>query len=357
MARIQDVAKKAGVSQAVVSAVLSGSKGSVRYSQKTEEAVLRASERLGYTRNLSLNYLHKGSTYSVGVMVFDLCDYYCAAIVAGTEKVFENTLYSILLHDTCHQEDRANEHINLLRQKRVDGIVIVGCTESVIQTVGRQAGQSSIPMIIVGTDMSHDGVPSVICDQAQGAYEATRHLLALGHRRIAGLFDQPTVRDSNERLSGMSRALEASGARLDPALVEHCTAYQDPFAAGYEGMQRLLGRDPRFTAVFASGDSFAVGAMRALSETGKRVPTDVSVVGFDDANYARYLNPPLTTVAQPLQLMGMEAGAMFLETVQDAAPGPHRSRCRVTLEAQLTIRSSTGPAHSRTRRPSGRRSP
>lgn len=341
MACIQDVAREAGVSQAVVSAVLNGSKGSVRYSKQTRESVLRVSERLGYTRNLSLSYLHKGSTYSVGVMVFDLCDYYCAAIVTGMEKAFADTLYSILVHDTCHEEDRTNEQIELMRQKRVDGIVVIGCTDSVIQAVGRQAGRSSIPMIIVGTDLSHENVPSVICNQEQGAFDATVHLLDLGHRRVAGLFDQPTVHDSNERLSGMRRALEESRVEFDPDRIEHCSAYRDPFAAGYEGMQRLLGRTRSFSAVLASGDSFALGAIRALSEAGKAVPSDVSVVGFDDANYAAYANPPLTTVAQPLETMGRRAAEIFLTTASGSDGKPRRGDCRVVLEAHLKVRAST----------------
>lgn len=341
MARIQDVADEAGVSPAVVSAVFRKTKSSVRYSTRTAEAVRKASEKLHYTPNLAISYLRSRQTYSVGVLVFDLCDNYCATILAGMETILAQTQYSLLLSDTRRREEKVGEYIRLFRRKRVDGIIVVGCSDSTVQEVHQQAQRNQIPTIIVGTDASEGGVPSVFCDQAVGAFEAVCYLLDLGHRRIAGIFDAATVRDSNERLAGMEKAIRKRGLELDPALICHCKQYSDPFEGGYDSMKNLLQSNSDFTAVFASGDSFAAGTIWALRQAGRRVPDDVSVVGFDDLDFARFYNPPLTTVAQPTKQMGRQAAEMFLSIASGEIPQPEKPAACVALDTKLIIRSST----------------
>lgn len=341
MATIYDVAKEVGVSIGVVSAVLHGKKGPIRYSPKTAKAVLKAAEKLNYTQNLAMGYLRGRKTYSVGVMVFDLRDFYCTSILAGMEKVLIDTPYSLLLSDTVRHEERVEEYIRLFRQKRVDGILIVGCTDATIEVVSGQANRNMIPIIIVGTDVSHNGISSVLADQMSGAYDAVQHLIKLGHKHIAGIFDNITVRDSNERMTGMRKAMEENGLEFNSRLMHILDSYMNPFEAGYSGMQSLLKLKEPLTAVFASGDSFAVGAIQALCEAGKLVPKDVSVVGFDDVDFAEYYNPPLTTVAQPLEQMGERTTKLFLEIMESDAPFSSRLGHRIALGTRLIVRKST----------------
>jgi DNA-binding LacI/PurR family transcriptional regulator len=345
MAKIRDIAVMAGVSTAVVSAVLRGSTGSVRYSTKTAEAVHRACEELHYTRNLAANYLHAKRTYSIGVIVFNLCDEYCSTVLAGVESELAGTSYSLLLSDTRRDETRVQQYLTLFRQKRVDGIVVVGCSDQTVDTVCEQSRMDSIPTIIVGTDLSDRGVPSVLCDQVGGAYQATRHLIESGHVRIAGVFDDIEIRDARERLLGMRNALDEAQIETDHRLFGHCFPSTNEFETGYEAMRGLL-RKPSvrqsITAVFVGGgDAHAIGAIRALAEAGLRVPQDISVVGFGDLMFTAYSQPSLTTVAQPMREMGVEAARLLLRLLNHELPAFADSGCRSVLATRLIVRSSS----------------
>jgi DNA-binding LacI/PurR family transcriptional regulator len=340
MASISDVAKEAGVSPAVVSAVLRGSSGTVRYSEKTAQAVRRACEKLHYTRNLAAAYLREQRSYSLAVLVFHLCDEYCATVVSGVESELATTPYSLLLADTRRDEEKVRQYMNLFRQKRVDGILIVGCSDATIQTVCTEARWNSIPTVIVGPDLGEAGVPSVSCDQTGGAYAATKHLIDLGHRRVAGIFDDIEIQDARQRVVGMAKACAESGLPFDEALIHHCLPSTDEYRMGYEAAHILLKES--FTALFVGGgDKHAVGAVRALSEAGLRVPEDVSVVAFDNLSFAAYVQPPLTTVVQPMEEMGRQAAKVFLKTVSQDASLPADDNVRIVLGTRLVVRDST----------------
>lgn len=339
---IQDVAREAGVSAAVVSAVLRGGHGTVRYSERTADAVHLACEKLNYTRNLVAAYRRGQRTYSLGVLVFNLCDEYCATILAGVERALGDTTYSLLLGDTRREEAKVQHDMTLFRQKRVDGIIVVGCSDETIRTVRTEARKNEIPTIIVGPDLSHEGVPSVFCDQVGGARDATRHLIELGHRRIAGIFDDIEIDDAKARMVGMRRAFEEHGLTIDESLIHHCLPSTDEFRTGYEAARLLLKRS--FTALFAGGgDKHAVGAVRALREAGLRVPEDVSVIGFDNLSFAEYLQPSLTTVVQPLEEMGIQAAELVLKILEQGGPHSVGVGHRIALPTRLIVRQSTRP--------------
>lgn len=328
------------MSAAVVSAVLRGGGSTVRYSAETADLVRKACEKLSYTQNLAAGYLRRRHTYALGVLVFHLCDEYCATIVSGVESALAATPYSLLLADTRRDEAKVKRSLTLFRQKRVDGILVVGCSDATIDTVCAEANRNDIPLVIVGPDISDRGVASVLCDQVGGAYEATKHLIDLGHRQIAAIFDDIEIQDAKERVIGMRKAFADHKLSFDESLIHHCLSSTDEFSVGYEATRSLLKRP--FTALFAGGgDKHAAGAIRALTEAHLRVPTDVSVVAFDNLSFAAYLQPPLTTVIQPLEEMGKQAAELFLKLLGRDSAFSANVGCRIVLATRLIVRDST----------------
>lgn len=336
-ATIYDVAKQAGVSTATVSKVLSNTPY-VR--DATRAKVLAAVETLHYTPNLAARGLSKARTFIIGVVIPYTSDYLFSdphlwELIRGIEAETRRRGYSILLSTGAEAEAATapSPFVNLIRSNYMDGAVLIAA--SVLASPDGQLAATTLPCVAVGYHALGGSGNIVHTDDRQGAYQATRHLLALGHRRIAVITAVPQITALKRRLNGYKEALKDDDLAFAPELIA-----QGDFSSesGYQAAEELLALQPRPSAIFAFNDRMAMGAIRRIREAGLAVPNDIAVVGFDDIPAAALFDPPLTTVRQPAQEMGASAVRMLLDLIEGDSTGfPDR-----TLPAELIVRESCG---------------
>ncbi len=327
---IYDVARLAGVSTATVSRALNGS-GQI--APATGAAIDAAVRQLKYRPNTVARSLVTKSTQTIALLLPDIANPFYAALVSGIQERALAAGSAMLLCTTEGDPEREEQYLSLLRAKQVDGVLVDGLVlppERITELV-----REGLPIVCLDRDIDSTSVPLVQVDNRLGARLATEHLLALGHTRIAHVAGAPGLRISDERVKGYRDALAAAGVERDPALVAVGGFTEE---GGYEATRSLLGAS-QLTAVFAANDLSALGVMHAIAESGRRVPDDVSVVGFDDLRLAGHTTPPLTTVHQPAFEIAQRATQLLL----DLAGGRAAAQRLHLLEPQLVVRGSTCP--------------
>jgi len=327
---IRDVARRAGVSVATVSRVVNRSPH--RVSPSTERRVRRAVRTLGYHANIIAQGLKKRSSRTVALIVPDISNPFFPAIARGIEDAARPRGYAVFLCNTYEDLTRENAYLALLRDRWVDGVIFatVGSNTRHLRALRR----ARLPVVLVARDVEGLSIDTVRVDNYRGEYEATVHLLRLGHRRIAHIAGPPALHVAAERRRGYVEALRAAGLAGEAQIVE------GDFTAdgGRRAMLAVLRSQPPITAVAAANDLMAIGALEALRHAGRRVPEDVAVVGFDDITFASLVSPALTTVAQPKYRMGQMAMERLLQLLDG---GDARSR-QTVLVPELVIRESCG---------------
>jgi len=340
VSNIYEVAKRVGVSTATVSRVLSQPNV---VAPATRRRVLEAIERLGYEPNSTAQSLRTTRTGKLLVTVPDISNPFFSLILQGIEDAAQRENYSVLVGDTQHDPKREERYALMLKRKEADGLIFLGHRLPKEAATLIQAMAPRCAPVVNGCEFTPRlGIPSVHIDNATAAFEAMDHLYRLRHRRI-GIVTGPLVSPlSRDRLSGaMARAKKQRAER--EAIVMHGDF---SIESGAVAAERLLGRRDRPTAIFCFNDEMAIGALETARRRGLRVPDDVSVVGFDDIRFARYADPPLTTVAQPMRAIGEGTVRLLLEILNGDAETVPES---VTLPHTLMIRSSTAPAPARAR--------
>lgn len=326
---IADVAAKAGVSTATVSRVLAGV-GRAR--PETQARVLEAARVLDYRPSEVARSLKRRSTQTLGLIITDIENPYFPQLVRSVEDAARAAGYSVLLCNAADDPEREASYLDLLVDRRVDGLVIAASSLGVRH--GDWLSVPPIPVVLVNTAAPDADLPTIMSDNEGGGRMVAAHLLGLGHRRFGYLMPPPRNVDAPARLAGVRRALAGAGLPRD-ALT---TARGEALVGGGEAAAiELLDRAPGVTAIVAYNDLMAIGALRALRRCGRRVPADVSVAGFDDVALAAYVDPPLTTIAQRTDEMGRWAVARL---IGEGAGGPSSVR----LPVDLQVRESTGPA-------------
>ncbi|MFE9426507.1 LacI family DNA-binding transcriptional regulator [Kitasatospora sp. NPDC006697] len=324
MVTMQDVAERAGVTKQTVSNVLSGR---VAVRPATAARVRAAIDELGYTPNLVARSLATGSTRTVGLFVPTVVGSFYAELIEEAEDVLDAHGYHLLLCTTRQDGERARRHLAGLTSRSVDALLIAG-DEDLIEHLPLLVG-APFPVVLCAWESAlPDTHPVVTIDYRRAGRLAGQHLRGLGHRRPAVL------------------ASPAHGVRIDgfraelPDCAVHFAAEPTP-AGGCAVAAAALAADPATTALFATHDVLALGALEAARAAGRRVPEDLSVIGLDDVPEARVTRPALTTVALPKRLMARQAVELVLRAVAEgAAPG---GAARL-LEPELVVRGSTGPA-------------
>ena len=332
MPNISQVAKQAGVSTATVSRVVSGTNG--RVSRETRDRVMQAVEQLGYEPNSAAKHLRTQRSGKILVTVPDISNPFFALILQGIEDAALKAGYAVLIGDTQHEPAREERYAQMLLQKQADGLIFLGhrLPNDAVR-LARAVTHRPAP-IVNGCEFSPRlGVPSVHIDNAKAAQEAMEHLYSLGHQRVAVVTGPLASPLSRDRLRGAKAGARAAKAQ------RHLTVVAGDFSisSGTIAATRLLARKPSPTAVFCFNDEMAIGVMQTARRRGIRVPEDLSVVGFDDIRFARYLDPPLTTVTQPMREIGEGCVRLLLEILRGNASAPES----VTLQHQLTVRSTT----------------
>ncbi len=311
---IEDIAREAGVSASTVSRVLNGSK---RVADDKRALVMAAIEQHDYRPNMMARGLVGGRTMTIGVLAQDIDSPFFAKIVGGIEQRLAETSYRPMLTttkwDTENEEDIARS-LRIFLERQVDGLLVLGgrIPEEKLREIAAQ-----VPLIVVARRVAGLESQCLYVDNEGGAYRATRYLIGLGHRRIAHVMGTTGHPDAIDRLAGYRRALTEAGIAVDEKLIfsGHFTE-----TSGLEGVEELLSRGERFTAIFAANDLSAYGVMLGLFNHGYRIPHDVSVVGFDDQFLSAYTLPPLTTVYHPTTEMGVTATEGLLRILDGEQP-------------------------------------
>jgi DNA-binding LacI/PurR family transcriptional regulator len=333
---IRDVARLAGVSPGTASRVLSGS--SYPVSDRARARVEEAARALNYVTNSAARALVTGRSEIVGAIVHDITDPFFSVVVRGLQDAAVADGLVVLVGNDDRDAGKLKAYLTMLLSQKPTGVVLIGgqlrdpaATLPVAQAVQRLREQG-VPVVAVGR--YELDIPHVAVDDVAAAECAVSHLVELGHRRIAflgGPLNSTTVQD---RYAGYGAALMHVGAPLDKRLV-----IQTPLTleGGSQAIDRLVALGASFTAVFAATDEVAFGAISALREHGRRIPFDVSVVGFDDVVMSAHCDPPLTTIHVPARALGLSAWHLLKRDQSGAAPGGGH------LPFELVVRASTAP--------------
>lgn len=322
------MAERAGVSKSLVSRVM---RGATAVSSLRREAVLVAAGELGYRPNAAARSLVQQRSFHVGVLVSDLHNLFFAEVIDGIDEVSEARGYRTLIVTGNRVGEAEAQALETLLQLRMDGVILLAPRLS--RAVIARASES-VPVAMVTAPIRVPGVDVVATDDVRGAELVVEHLSGLGHRRI-GMVDGGAGAGAAERRQGYEAAMRRCG------LAEHARVAAGDFTeeGGYLGARRLLEHGPRPTAIFASNDLSALGALNAIAEAGLAVPRDVSLAGYDDTALASLRHVSLTTVHQPRRRIGQMAMEALLRRVEGAQA---RAR-RVVLEPRLVARETTGP--------------
>ena len=328
---MRDVAERAGVSVTTVSHVVNETRP---VSDELRQRVLTAMDELGYQPNRLARSLRLQETHTIGMIVPDSANPFFAEVARGIEDTSFEQSYNVILCNSDGNLDKELLYTNVLVEKQVDGILFVAAGVSTEHIRALQTRR--MPLVLVDRDIPGVAVDSVLTDNARGGWQAIHYLIELGHRRIGCITGPSDVTPSAERVTGYRQALREAGIAADENLV---VKGDFQYESGFRATQQLLEMNDPPTAVFACNDLMAVGAISAVIESGRKVPADLSVIGFDDVPLASFTNPPLTTIAQPKYEMGALATTMLLERVQDRDMAPRRK----LLDTRLFIRHSTAP--------------
>lgn len=323
---ISHIAHQAGVSTSTVSRVLSGTN---RVSNAKRAAVLKAVAELNYQPNVFARGLASGQSMTIGVLTQNFGSPFYDAIIQGVVQGLGQTAYFPIFADGQWQADIEIEAIRAMMRRQIDGLIVLGGFLG-YQEIKPLTGD--IPLIMVVNRGSGYDENSVYIDNVAAAYLATRHLIDLGHRRIAHLCGRPDHPDARDRRQGYLQAMVEAGLEPDPNLVVEGTFRRQ---SGVLAVEMLLSSRTSFSAIFAANDQMAFGARLALFRRGIRVPEDVSLVGFDDEPAAAFMIPPLTTIRQPAVELGLEAARIVLARLK-GEPAP-----AAQLQAELIVREST----------------
>lgn len=329
---IYDVAKEAGVSISTVSKVLNNT-GSI--AEKTRKKVRDTMHELNYQPSVVASV--KKRIQTIGLLIPNIANPFMAEIARGIENHVKKFGFSLMICSTDNDLKNEIEYISILKQKYIDGIIIAtGLKED---KAIKELLKAEIPVALLSRDVSSLAVDAVLVDDFLGGYEATEYLISLGHKRIAMITEDikfPTIR---ARFEGYKQALEKAGLSYDESLVSLNNTSLDE---GRQSTRELLHLPVPPTAIFASTEFLAIGAIQGARELKIKVPHDLSIIGFDDTVLSTICDPPLTTIAQPIREMSKKVVELLIEEIEDSK----ETKQRIVLYPKLVVRAST--SHNKT---------
>lgn len=327
MANIQQVAKQAGVSVATVSRVLNGKdKVSTKTKLKVEEAI----QYLNYEPSMLGRNLRNSESRIVLILIPSISNPFYFEVIKGIENMALSQNYSILLCETDSKPEKEEIYFDLVRKKMADGIISMDPAVNVEILKELAENYAIIQCSEYGGGI---GIPYVTIDSEEASYHAVKHLIQIGHRKIALMNSDEKFLYARERRMGYERALQEHGIPLNGEYIFY--TQELGFEQGQQTMKKILQLQDRPTAVFAVSDLLAIGALKEINAAGLHVPGDMAVVGFDKIDFSNMTNPALTTVAQPMYKMGTVAARMLIEKIQG------KTVDSVVLGHEMVIREST----------------
>jgi len=329
MVTIKDVAKRANVSITTVSRVINETEHSV--SPETRERVLQAIRELGFYPNALARGLHRNETKTIGLVIPDISNPYYPSIVRGVEDEAQAQGYTIILANAYRSREKTVKYLNVFREKRVDGIIFTGGGIVRDASEDKFFEQSKIAAVVIGKSYNVK-LPSVQVNNVQAAREACEYLIQKGHNKIATITGPDNSTTAVDRLEGYCQALKHNGIEIREDLIIHGNF---EFDSGYKAIDILLEKEKDVTAIFAHNDMMAIGAMKALTEKGLRIPEDIAIIGFDNIPLSLYVTPVLSTVTVPVYEMGRTS----MKILADLLANVEVPRI-TTLPTKLTLRQS-----------------
>jgi LacI family transcriptional regulator len=322
---IHDVAKRAGVSLSTVSRVLNDSES---VNPQTREKVEAAIKELHYEKSKPESAKSVKKSRIVGLIIPDLLNPFFPLLIHGIDQVSKIHNYSLMLCDSEDSAELEHQHISTLCERGVAGIILIPTSEA---TYPEQLLKKECPFVFLDRFIEVDGASYVTSDNEEGAYQATKYLLKLGHRRIMILTGPPDLSTEQARLRGVQQALGEEGIRYDDEL---CVMGNYHTEEGYQVVRSMLQKGRDFTAIFAMNDMMAFGAKKALEEQGIRIPDEISLVGYDDILFSSIIS--LTSVSQPTYEMGRNAMVLLLDLIHGRITPPQH----IVLRPSMVIRGS-----------------
>jgi DNA-binding LacI/PurR family transcriptional regulator len=328
---IKDIARRARVSHSTVSRALRDDRA---IPGSTAARIKRLAARMGYVPSAAARSLKTSHSRALGVVVTNIADPFLGEVVRGIEDAIQRAGYSLFLAASFHDSQREESVLRALAEHRVDGAII--CSSQVDQAHLRALERFGVPIVLVNNQVAGDFAHSISHDDVAGGQAVTRHLIELGHRRIAYLGNAGGGQANLDRSAGYQAALAKAGAPA-PDDWRLAVAAGRP-AEGAAGAEAFLRLDPRPTALVCFNDMLAVGALQRLKQARLRVPADVSLTGFDDVFVAEYADPPLTTFVQPKYQLGRDAAELMLGLLAGGRPARPYAR---SIRGELVVRAST----------------
>jgi len=322
---IHDVAKHAGVSLSTVSRVLN-TPDSV--SPQTREKVENAISELHYEKLRTESLKQPQETKTVGLIIPDILNPFFPLLIKGIEHVSKIHNYSLILYDSEDDAKLEEQHISTLCDRGVDGIILIPSSGA---SHVEKLVKKGFPFLFLDRFIELDGASYVTSDNDEGAYQAVKYLLKLGHRRIAFVTGPSDLSTERSRIHGVQRALTEEGLACDDEL---CVLGNYRIEDAYQAIITILRKRTDFTAIFATNDMMAFGAKQALEEQGLKIPDDISLVGYDDILFSSIIS--LTSVSQPTYEMGRNAMVLLLDLINERVTTPQH----IVLRPSVVIRGS-----------------
>ena len=332
---IKDIARLAEVSHSTVSRALHGSH---LVDAGTAERIRRIALEAGYLPSAAARSLKTNRSQALGVILSSVDDPFFGEILQGIEEVAQNRGYSLFIAASQRDPERERNIVRAMREHRVDGVIICSASFSSVQS--SQFFKFGIPIVVVNNQSAEDYRYSIYHDDVDGSRQVTRHLIQLGHKRIAYLGNSSSGRTTFDRLTGYQQEMAAAGYPILPGFI-HEVPGGGP-EEGLLGAKHFLSLSERPSALVCYNDMMAIGALKGLQMAGVKVPQDVSITGFDNIVFSSFTNPPLTTFDQPKRFIGEEAARLVLELLDASAAvdGAAEPRVRM-LKGSLLVRQSS----------------
>ena len=327
MATMKDIARLAQVSTSTVSHVINGSRF---VSDEIREKVMRIVAELNYTPSAVARSLKVRETKTIGLLVTATNNPFFAEVMAGVEQYCQKNQYNLIIATTGGDAKRLQQNLQTLMHKQVDGLLLM-CGDSRFQADIELA--ISLPLVVMDWWFTELNADKILENSALGGYLATKALIDAGHRKIGIITGNLKKSVAQNRLQGYKNALSEAKIALNPHWIVE--SHFD-FEGGVLGIQSLLTQSSRPTAVFCCSDTIAVGAYQAIQQQGLRIPQDLSIMGYDDIELARYLSPPLSTICQPKD----ELGKLAVETLLQRIKNPNENYLTLVLEPTCVLRES-----------------
>jgi DNA-binding LacI/PurR family transcriptional regulator len=333
---IKDIAKRVGVSHSTVSRAL---RSNPLISDETSERIRKAAADMGYQASAAARSLKTHRSQVLGVILSSLDDPFFSEILQGVEDTAREAGYSLFIAASHRDPIRSQKIVLALMEHRAEGVII--CSTSFSAGEGQKLLDGGFPVVVINNQSAENFRYAIFHDDFDGCCQLTRHLIELGHKKIAFLGDSLSGRTSEERLMGYRHEMQAAGISVPEGYVYHVSGGEPE--NGLSSVNHFLELNRRPTAIVCFNDMQAIGLMKGMQQAGLDVPGDISITGFDNILFSAYTNPPVTTFDQPKRFIGIEATQLLLKLLRPLEDQPANLSEMKVLKGQLLVRESTAP--------------